>query len=79
MVFDGAAGVMTIGLYYMADGTGGSDWVPVAFPDTNTVVSVAFTATTGGQRAIRGLPRGYYKMMTTAWTSGSKNACLIAY
>lgn len=70
-------GNMTIRLEYQAEALAGTPWIPVSFANSATVVQIATTVI--GLTQLIGLPRGYYRLATTAWTSGTKDAQLLAY
>lgn len=71
------SGNMTIALQYQAELASGAPWVDV--PLENGTSTVTVTGTTQAVRVIRGLPRGFYRLTTTAWTSGTKEGYLLAY
>lgn len=71
------SGDMTTILQYQSELAPGAPWVAVALE--NSASEVSFTTTQWGLRVIRGLPRGFYRAMSTTWVSGSKDAVLMAY
>lgn len=74
-IVNNGTGVLTFRLEYMAEGLSGTPWLPVYFPNTATAVTVTAAQAVN----VTGLPRGYYRLTVTAWTSGTRDVQLIAY
>lgn len=71
------AGNMTNLLQFQSELASGAPWVNVTLE--NAVTDVTYTTTQTGMRVIRGLPRGFYRVTSTTWVSGTKDAVLMAY